>query len=351
MSRRGLIFLLLLTFSLTGCAKTGTVSEETPLVRSQVIRLDAAGQSAAYSGEVRGRYETQLAFQVGGKIVKRYVELGSVVNPGDILMEIDVKDIREAVNIGSAQVTSAQSQLTLAATNLERYRKLYEQGAVSQLQLDQYQNAYEVARAAAQQAEAQYAQSANQMGYSRLIADSAGVVAGVSAEAGQVVSTGQPVLTLVQGDEREVEINVPENRIDELRQARQIQVRFWALPEVVLNGQVREISPVANNITRTYKARISLINPPAEVGLGMTASVTVENTGAKPVVYIPLTAVYQTGDTPGVWVVENDTATLRPVRTGDFGDGRIQILDGLHDGDVIVTAGVQKLREGQKVRL
>jgi len=345
------VSMLILAILLAGCARTEPVKEEAPLVRTQKMQLNGNGQSSGYPGEVRGRYETQLAFQVSGKISKRNVELGSVVNAGDVLMEIDAKDIQQTVNITSAQMASAESQLNLAQSNLERYRKLFEQGAVSRAQLDQYENAYEVAAAAVRQTAAQYTQGANQLGYSALVADSTGVIAAVNAEAGQVVSAGQVVLTLVKDGEREIEISIPENRIEDLRNAQQIGVTFWALPDVTVEGKVREISPVADKITRTYKARISLQNPPAGVNLGMTANVVIASAGSRQAVYIPLAAIYQTGDIPGVWVVANETVSLRPVKVGAFGDGQIQVLEGLQDGDVIVTAGVQKLREGQKVRL
>jgi RND family efflux transporter MFP subunit len=241
--------------------------------------------------------------------------------------------------------------LSLAETNLERYRNLYEQGAASRMQLDQYQNAYDVALAAVRQASAQYTQGANQLGYSTLVADSAGVISSVNAEAGQVVSAGQPILTLVKDGEREIEINVPENRIDEMRNTQQVQISFWALPGVTAEGKIREISPVADRVARTYKTRISLFNPPAGVNLGMTASVAVAGSTNQQAVYIPLSAIYQTGDTPNVWIIKDGVVNLRPIKAGAFGDGKIQILEGLQDGDVIVTAGVQKLREGQKVRI
>ncbi|WP_094603585.1 Multidrug resistance protein MdtA [Sporomusa silvacetica DSM 10669] len=343
--------IMILSLSFAGCSKTETVQEEAPLVRSQTIKMDAMGQTASYSGEVRGRYETQLAFQVSGKIIRRNIELGSVVNSGDVLMEIDAKDVQQTVNISSAQVASAQSQLGLAQSNLERYRKLYEQNAISRAQLDQYENTYEVALATVNQSTAQYAQGANQLGYTSLVADSDGVISNVNVEAGQVVSAGQAVMTLVKGGEREIEINVPENRIDEMRNAQQVNISFWALPDVTTVGKVREISPVADKVARTYKVRISLINPPAAVNLGMTASVAVGSSTSQQAVYIPLAAIYQTGDTPNVWVIQAGIVSLRPIKVGAFGDGKVQVLEGLQDGEVIATGGVQKLREGQKVRL
>ncbi len=334
-----------------GHSKSAAVVEEVALVRTAVVENAAAAQNYIYSGEVKGRFESQLAFQVGGKIVKRHVQLGSVVNAGDVLMEIDAKDVRQTVNSDAAQVYSAESQVKLAESNLKRYQKLYEGGAISAAQLDQYENAYDVAVASLRQASAQYAQGSNQLDYSVLYADKAGVISSITAEAGQVVAAGQSVITIVQDGEREVEISVPENRIDEFRKLGQLKVTFWALPAVNVDAAVREISPMADAISRTYKVRVSLLDPPQEVKLGMTSTVTAANGGNQQVAaYIPLASIYQNNDTPGVWVINNESVTLRSVKIGAFGDGKVQVLEGLQNGDVIVTAGVHKLKEGQKVR-
>ncbi|WP_371380144.1 efflux RND transporter periplasmic adaptor subunit [Sporomusa aerivorans] len=324
--------------------------QDVVMVRTAVVGAAGTAQGYTYSGEVRGRFESQLAFQVGGKIIKRNVELGSTVNAGDVLMQIDAKDIEQTVNSSSAQVYSAESQLKLAQSNLNRYRQLLETGAISRAQYDQYASSYEVALAGVRQASAQYAQGSNQLDYSLLRADKPGVVAGITAERGQVVNAGQVVVTVVQDGEREVEISVPENRIEELRKAGQIKVSFWALPNVAVDGKVREIAPMADQTTRTFKVRISLLNPPPEIKLGMTAAVTLADTGAQPVMSIPLAAVYQDGDTPKVWVVRDDLVTLRPIQTGSFGNGAIQVAGGLKTGERIVVAGVHKLKEGQKVK-
>lgn len=330
-----------------------SAAPETPQVRTMVIAYDKTAGSFTYSGEVRGRYESQLAFQVGGKIVRRNVELGSVVKPGDILMQIDPKDLQQVVNSNSAQVYSAESQLRLAEMNLTRYRQLFEQGAVSRAQYDQYQTSYDAAVASGRQASAQYTQGANQLDYSQLCADIPGVVSAINVEAGQIVSAGQTVVTVIRDGEREIEINIPESRMEEVRNAQQIKVKFWALPSVVADGKVREIAPMADKVSRTYKVRISLVNPVPEIKLGMTAAVEVGTLNGQhaPATYIPLTAVYQTGASPAVWVVADGVVTLRPIKTGEFGDGKIQVLEGLKAGDAIVTTGVHKLREGQKVNI
>jgi membrane fusion protein, multidrug efflux system len=331
--------------------QTKVVTEDITVVQTAVISTAAAAQEHTYSGEVRGRYESLLAFQVGGKVIKRYVELGSTVQAGDILMEIDPKDLHQLVNSNSAQVYAAEANLKLAETNLKRFQQLYERGVVSRAVLDQYQTAYDVAVAATRQSSAQMSHGVNQLSYSSLYADHSGVISSINVEAGQVVGAGQPVLVLVRDGEREVEINVPENRIEELRKSSQIKVAFWALPNVMTDGKVREIAPMADPLTRTYKVRISLLNPSPEIKLGMTASVTLMGSETQATATIPLAAIYQSSDSPSVWVVTGDTVTLRPVKTGNFGNVTIQVVAGLQPGDRIVTAGVHKLREGQKVKL
>lgn len=330
--------------------KSTTAVENVPLVRTKTVGVAEAAQGYSYSGEVRGRYESQLAFQVSGKIRKRNIELGSAVRPGDVLMQIDQNDMQQGVNASNAQVAAAESQLSLAEANLRRYKQLYEQNAISRMELDRHQTARDNAAAMMQAATAKYTESAYQLDYTNLRADCAGVIASINAEVGQVVGAGQSVLTLVQDGEREVEISVPENRIVELRKASQLKVKFWALPNAIVDGKIREISPIADKITRTYKVRISLLNPPQEMKLGMTATVIAANAGSQAAVYIPLSAVYQTGNIPNVWIVNNDVVSLRPVKIGMFGDGKVQVLEGLNNGDSIVTAGVHKLLEGQKVR-
>ncbi len=342
--------LLLGVMAKTHFAKAPMKPESLPVVRTQLIQAATAGQGYTYAGEVRGRYESQLAFQVTGKIIKRNVQLGSRVNAGDVLMRMDGKDIQQTVSSNSAQVYSAQSQLKLAESNLSRYRQLLDIGAISHAQYDQYVNAYDAAAASVQQAAAQYTQGANQLDYTLLKADQAGVVSAITAEAGQVVSAGQTVVTVVQDGEQEIEINVPENRLEELKTAGQLQVTFWALPNVTLNGNVREIAPMADPTTRTFKVRVSLLNPPPSVKLGMTATVALSGGTAQSAFFIPLSALYQTGDTPAVWVVNDNILTLRPIQTGLFGNGTIQVLAGLQPGDRIVSAGVHKLTEGQRVK-
>ena len=328
-----------------------TAEVEDPLVCTQTVKLAGDTEEFTYSGEVVGRYESNMSFQTGGKITNRNVEAGSKVNKGDLLMQVDPQDVAQSVRAAEFQMAGAQSQFNLASDNLTRYQNLYQGGAIGKAQLDSVKTSYDVAKAALNQAAAQYEASKNQLDYTGLYADSAGVITDIYAEEGQVVAPGQQVLTIVQNDEREIEISVPENRVKQLRQAEKIKVTFWALPDITLEGTVREIVPMADSVTRTYKAHISLASVPKELELGMTTSVTIsspaEQTGF---VEIPVSAIYQTGDIPQVWVVKDNVLHLKKVEVGEFDQDNIQVTKGLRSGDVIVTAGVHKLWEGLKVQ-
>ena len=334
--------------SVAGCGSDQTAAEPDQLVKTMEVGKTNDSTAGTYSGTVKGRYESKLSFQAGGRITTRNVQLGTRVKAGDVLMTVDPKDIMQAVNQSQAQVDAAAAQLQLAEANLKRYKELYSSDAVSAADLDQFQTAYD--RAAAQYNQAQAGQQAqdNQLSYTRLTADADGVIAAVTAEVGQVVPAGQPVVTLVHDGDLGVTINVPENKLADFPVGKAVTVSFWALQNQTVSGVVREVAPMADAVSRTYEVNITLQNPPQGLQLGMTASVA--NAGEEQAVVLPLSAIYQTGSTPQVWVVGKDkTLSLKNVSVETFGDNSVKVK-GLQKGDIVVTAGVHKLRAGEKVR-
>ena len=335
---------------LSGCGQQAQQAQEDQLVKTQTIGSEAAGTTAGtYSGTVKGRYQSNLSFQAGGRITARNVQLGSQVHAGDVLMTVDPKDVAQAVNQTQAQVDAAAAQLQLAQSNLTRYQQLYDMDAISASVLDQYQTAYDQASAQYDQAVAAQTAQQNQLSYTQLTADADGVISAVSAEVGQVVAAGQTVVTLVHSGDLEVQVNVPENKVADFPVGKQVAVSFWALQNQQVAGVVREVAPMADAASRTYQVNISLPNPPDGMQLGMTA--TVANGTEEVAAVLPLSAIYQTGDTPQVWVVGKDkTLSLKDITVQDFGDNSVKVT-GLTKGDVVVTAGVHMLSEGQKVRV
>ena len=341
------------TLLLSGCGKEAAPETKAPLVRTQTVAAGSASQAAEYAGSVHGRYEKHMAFQVGGQIVLRSVQLGDRVSAGAVMMRVDPKDVAQKTNAADAQAEAAAAQLSLAETNLARYRELYAAQAVAAAVLDQYQTAYDAALAAYQAAAAQRAEAHNALSYTELVADADGVVSGISAEVGQVVAAGQTVLTFVEAGEMEVEINVPENRLPDISVGKPVEVSFWAMADAKTRGVIREIAPMADPATRTYKVRVSVPSPPAGMALGMTASVAVSGAQAaagKRETALPLSAIYQTGEKPCVWIVRDGKVSLHEISVVSFGANEA-LVEGLADGDVVVTAGVHKLHEGEEVRL
>lgn len=174
-----IIFALSIFILLSGCKNNEQAKTTAPIVKTQEITFSDQITSFTCPGAVRGRYESQLAFQVNGKIIARNVNLGTKVSAGQTLMQIDAKDIAENVRMASAQLESAKSQLELAQSDYKRYHTLYQSGAVSASQDDQYRTRYEAAVATLKQANAQYIQSNNALSYTSLVSDSDGVVSSI----------------------------------------------------------------------------------------------------------------------------------------------------------------------------
>ncbi|MDO5787075.1 MAG: efflux RND transporter periplasmic adaptor subunit [Phascolarctobacterium sp.] len=337
-----------------------------PIVRTYTVGTAAATAAATYPGEVRGRYESQLAFQVAGKINARMVNVGDSVRAGQVLLALDPKDVNQSVEATAAQLASARASYKLAADNAARYSSLYAQGAVSEAVRDQYQTQLEAASAALRQAQAQANVSSNQLGYTQLVSDTDGVVTALNAEVGQVVAAGTPIATVVRSGEREVHISVPEGA--SLSVGQKAQISFWALPGVEAAGFVREIASMADPATRTYKVCVAVPDLPAAAKLGMTAKVSLAPeqraavSGAakgdatateptSPAFTIPAQALYQVNGKTQVWVVRDNKAQLVEVKVNGYSGNEVLIEQGLSRGDKVITAGLAKLVPHQEVRL
>lgn len=334
----------------TGCGNEKIEPPLPPMVKTILASNAEKIISDKYAGVVKGRYESNLAFQTGGRLLSRNVQKGSLVHAGEVLMTIDNRDAVQQFNAYSAQIAQAKSQLKLAQSDLDRYTQLYSEDAIAAAMLDQYTANYQNAVAAYNAAVAQAEQSKNNLNYTQLTANADGVISAVNAETGQVVSAGQTVLTLVQIKDLEVEIDVPENHFADVAVGKSAEITFWAVKDKV-SGVVREIAPMADEVARTYRVRISLTNPPQNIQLGMTAEVALTSTeSATNVVLLPLSAIYQTDKKMQVWIVtEENKAALKQVKVKNFSNNEV-VVQGLSPQDKVITAGVHKLREGQEVR-
>jgi multidrug efflux system membrane fusion protein len=347
---------LLLAAALACLAACGKAPEKPPELRLvNVVRVDpGAGTSeVAYSGDVRARYETNLSFRVPGKIVARNVEVGTVVRSSEVLARLDPEDQKLNAQSAQSQLAAAKSEFEQLKADLERYTDLYKKEFISKAEYDRHLSNFNVAQARLEQARAQLSVTQNQTGYTTLTADHAGVVTAIQAEVGQVVAAGQTVVKLARTDDKEVVISIPENRLAELNASKDIGVTLWASPEARYRGRVREVSPSADPVTRTYAAKITVLNADAAMKLGMTANVYLKGVQREAAAMLPATALFQDNGKAAVWVVDpaSNAVKLVPVQVGEYVEDKVAVTSGLKKGDIVVRAGVHKLFDGEKVRL
>lgn len=337
--------------ALAACSKPAPPTEDIRPVRVIQLVADAGAERSQFSGDVRPRYESQLGFRVGGKIIERKVDVGATVKRGTVLMRLDPQDIRLAETQARATLRAADTERELAAADYQRHVNLRSQNFVSQAVLDAKQSTLKAAQANVDAARAGLRGQSNQADYTTLVADVDGVVTAIDAEVGQVVQAGTPVVRVARTAEKEVVIGIPENKVDGLRQSADVTVRLWADAGQTIPGKIREIAPMADAATRTYTVKVAL-PARADARLGMSATVELA-TGAATTggLRVPLTALVNNKGASSVWVVENGAVRLVPVQVAGQVDNDVLVSGAVRAGQNVVTAGVNLLKPGQKVRI
>ncbi len=329
---------------------------EEPVRAVKVIQVGASDVTSGreYSGEVKARVESQLGFRVAGKITRRVVELGQRVQAGQLLAQLDPRDYQLAADAARAQVTAAATQRDLAAADFKRYQSLKEQNFISGAELERRDTTLRAAQATLEQAQAQLAGQGNQTGYTQLLADVSGVVTGVMAEAGQVVTAGTPVVRIAQDGARDVVFALPEDKLPSLPVGAGVVVRPWSGGAERFNATVREVAASADPVTRTFAVKVTL---PAQAALplGATAYVLPQApaTGLPQVIKLPTSALRQEGKGTAVWVLDPASMTVRsqPVQIATADGNDAVVAAGLQPGQLVVSAGVHVLSPGQKVTI
>src|SRR5262245_10128919 len=348
------LLLLPLAAFIAGCSSEAKVAQDIARpVKVTVVGEAVNGRTLTYSGVVRPRIETAVGFRVAGKIVERRVNAGDRVEVGQVIAQLDDTDLRLAENSAKAAVDATRSRRDMARDNLERGKALLPQQTISQAAYDTRRNEMDAAAAALESAEAQLRQASNAAGYATLRADKAGLVTSVTAEPGQVVNIGQPVITLAHLGETEVAVAVPEQDAGFLTIGQQASVTLWAGPRKSVAGSIREIAGQADPASRTYAIRIAVSGAPPTMRFGMTASVTLRIDDEASALVLPVAALTDGDGNTAVFVVDPMKQTVRktPVTVGRPAENGGRIASGLNAGDVVVTGGVQFLRDGMPVRL
>jgi RND family efflux transporter MFP subunit len=345
----GALFLML---TLAAChEEQKTAPQAVRPVRTVLVELQEGGEKVSLTGEIQPRYQADIGFRVNGKILERPVDVGTQVKRDDLLARLDPQQYKQDLEVAKSEVAAADAEVTRSQAQEYRQRELLKNGNTTRVQYDQALKTFKTAQAQLDSAEAKQIQASENLGYADLKADNDGVITAIGADAGQVVSAGQMVVRLAQPGEREGVFNIAEGAFKNRPKDPTVTVHLVSNPEIETAGKVRYVSPQADPATRTYTVRVSLPDAPPQMRLGanVVGSVTLDQT---PGATIPGSALFQKDGKPAVWLVEKDsTVQLKPITVQRYEGDAIVVGDGLVQGDIVVTAGVQKLLPGQKVSL
>ncbi len=345
----------LILVSLGALAGCGRHAPPPPLVRpvqSVVVHYGAAGEPVTLSGQIQAQIEANLAFRIGGRLIERRVSIGDRVMPGQMVARIESQDPENSLRSAQADLSAGQATLVQARNNEARYRALISTGVISRAQYDDAQQQLAAAQSRVTRAEAAARTARDNVGYTELRADVAGVVTGKGAEPGEVVQAGQMVVQVAQKGGRDAVFNVPALLMREAPRNPDVTVALSDDPHISVLGHVREVSPQADPTTGTYVVKVGLDNPPETMRLGATV-VGTTTLNAEAVVRLPGSALIQIDGKPSVWVVDPaaHTVAARPVTVLRYDADAAVIGGGLRDGDRVVTAGSHALLPGQRVKL
>lgn len=334
--------------SVAGASK---VFEPQPtLVR--VVRLASTDvlSTESYTGAVKARYEPVLAFRVGGKIVARVVDVGDHVSGGELIAELESSDYQLEAMAAEARLAEAKAAHHFATAENARQSSLLQRKATSASLADNKEAEEQIFFNRVEVARRELDLARNRLEYCTLNADSAGTVTRIFAEVGQVVAPGQTIAQLALDGGFEAVVDIPENRLPVLARA-SAHITLWSKPEKAYSARVREVSPVADEASRTYRAAFAFDSCDEDIVLGMTATVHLSSAELAGQCAIPTSALIGEGSEAAVWIVESSTSRVRKMPVVVRANGHSLIVEkGVGVGDIIVTAGVQKLEEGMLVR-
>ena len=354
-SVRAPVLAALLLAVLVGACDSGDGKEPTGLpperpVLVAPVQYQGITQPRHFAANIRPRIESDLGFRVNGKIAQRLVQNGDVVRKGQPLLLLDTIDLKLQLEQAVAEMRAATTSLAQAEADEGRQVTLQKSGWSTPATLDKARAAAGDARGRLTRAQRQVELAQNALGYATLEADAEGVITATLGEPGQVVSAGQAVVRLARTDEFEVLVALPEILVERARSA-QGSMTLWSVPGHSYDVKLRELSAAADSATRTYAARYTIVNPDEAARLGMSATLTLTENANERAARLPLTALFDHGRGPSVWVVdEAGRLTARNVAITRYQGQSVLITNGVSDGEYVVTLGVEKLDEGLVVR-
>ncbi|MFJ4248889.1 RND family efflux transporter, MFP subunit [Pseudomonas helmanticensis] len=337
---------------LAACSKKEPPPEPVRPVLSVKVQALSEESLGRFAGSIQARYESNTGFRVGGRIASRNVDVGTEVEKGTLLATLDPSDQQNQLRSAQGDLAKIQAQLINAQANARRQQALFDRGVGAQAQLDVANTDLKTTQASLDQARAAVNQSKDQLGYTELRSDHKAVVTAWNAEAGQVVTAGQQVVTLAQPDIKEAVIDLPDTLVDQIPADVVFSVAAQLDPSINTTAVIREIEPQAQSATRTRRARLTLADTPDGFRLGTAISVTLSS-AIKPRIELPATALQEVDGKARIWVIDTQSKTVSPrdVSVISRTDSTVVLAGGVKNGEQVVSAGVNSLKPGQSVKL
>lgn len=343
---------------LSGCSEEKKIESETIRpVRYEMVGTSNGGRERSFSGTAKSALESNLSFKVAGTISLIDVKIGDIVKKNQLIATLDNKDYSLTVQEAEAGLQQAKAQALNAASNYKRIRKLYENDNVSKSDLDNSRAAFDSANAFVKSIKTKLALAKSQMSYTLLSAPFAGAVTAVHVDENENTSPGHPIVSIASETKPEVSVAIPGILISKINEGGSVTVSFDALPGKTFNGTITEVGVAASRFATTFPVTISIQAEATQIRPGMAANVKFIFTSKRAsTIIVPSHAAGEDNKGKFVYVVipaKNNFATVKrvPVKTGELVTGGLEILEGLSDNDLVVTAGISKLKTGMKVRM
>lgn len=343
---------------ISGCSEGEVIENDTIRpVRYKAVGTSNGGRERSFSGISKSALESKLSFKVSGTISLIDVNIGDNVKKNQLIATLDNKDYNLTVQEAEAGLLQAKAQALNAASNYKRIRKLYENDNVAKSDLDNSRAAFDSANAYVKSIQTKLALAKSQMSYTLLSSPFAGVVTAVHVEENENIAPGHPIVSIASEIKPEVSVAIPGILISKISEGSTVVVTFDALPGKTFNGTITEVGVAASRFATTYPVTISIQAEETQIRPGMAATVKFIFTSKRAsTIIVPSHATGEDNKGKFVYIVipgKNNFGKVKrvAVKTGELVTGGLEILDGLSDNDLVVTAGISKLKTGMKVRM
>ncbi len=354
------IFTVLITVTLFSCS--GGKSEKKEIIRPvryEKVFRSGANRHRTITGVSKAGVETNLSFKVSGNIEDIPVKIGQVVKKGALIASLDDTDYQLQLDEALVSMNNAEIQEQTAKSSYERISALYENGNVSLSEYEQSKTQFESARAMNCSAQKRVEQFEKQISYTRLYAPMNGIIGAKNVEKNENVQAGTLIVQLNSGDELNVIIGIPDIYISQILPGQKVIVDFPSISDKKFKGEISEVSYIIDERSSTYPVTIIIAETSTELRPGMAANVSINLTGdtsTDEYLIVPSSAVAEEFNKNYVFVAVPDdegTATVRKIiiETGRLNSEGFEVISGLEEDDMVITAGLSKLTDGMKVKL